>query len=141
MSYPVNKDYFTAEQEVNYLSVYINQYRKHFAGIAQIELHTEIAPCNHPMKHDLLLPVIDDAFRFGTFRVQDPAIVFSLQLNETCLTFSVEYVFNSAIHDERTRVTFLRFKNQLEADYPGKHVLYRNYHLDTYLVILQLQLV
>lgn len=139
MQNSIHKGQLTAAQEVSYLCTYIHQYRQHYTGIAKIELHTDIEDCHHRIEHDLLLPIIDDAFRFGTFRVQEPAIMFDLQLEENYLTFGMHYRLNPNNYDERTQVTFLKLKNKLANLYPDKHILYRDYYLDTYLIILQIQ--
>ncbi|QJD95268.1 hypothetical protein HH214_04950 [Mucilaginibacter robiniae] len=137
---PIHKEYFRAEQEASYVYLYINQYRELFTGKAQIELCTEINPCRCWIKHDLLLPLVDDAFRSGIINVQAPALCFNLKLTECYLTFGVQYVFNPAIHDERTRVAFMKTENQLKVHYPEQYILRRDYYEDTYSVILQLQL-
>lgn len=130
----------TAWQEVNYLCTYIHQFRRYYQTLAKIEVHTNIAPCNQRIDHDLLMPFIDDAFRFGVFKISDPTLMFDLQLEKDYLTFGMHYRINTGSYDERTQVTFLKMKNKLEETYPGKHILYRDYYLDTYLVILQIQL-
>lgn len=127
-----------AELEVNYLCTYINQYRQHYANMAKIQLHTDINRCVYNVEHDMLLPLINDAFRFGILRVDNPAIMFDLQLSDNSLTFGVHYRVNAHVHDERTRVVYLRMKQKLESLYPGAHLLYRDYYLNTYLVLLQI---
>ncbi|MDT3401607.1 hypothetical protein [Mucilaginibacter terrae] len=127
-----------AELEANYLCTYINQYKQHYANMAYINLHTDIGSNSYNVEHDMLLPLINDAFRFGVFKVDAPAIMFDLQLNSNSLTFSVHYRTSNQIHDERTRVVYMRIKQKLESLYPGTHLLYRDYCLNTYLVILQI---
>jgi len=133
------KTLLTAEQEVNYLRAYINQYKSHYTDMARIVLHINIEPCSHYIEHDMLLPLINDAFRFGILRVEQPVIMFDLQLNKQSLTFGVHYHVNTWVYDERTQVAFLKMKNKLESLYPGRHILYRDYYQDTYLVLLKIQ--
>jgi two-component system, LytTR family, sensor kinase len=128
----------SARQEVSYLSTYIGHYRQHYLDTARIELHTSVSECYHRVEHDMLLPLINDAFRFGILQVQRPVILFDMQLDKHSFTFGMHYCVNRTIHDERTQVTFMKLKRKLESLYPGMHILHRDHHNDTYLVFVQI---
>lgn len=132
--------FLTAEQEARYLCSCIEQYQKYYRDIVNIQLHTDIGTSGHRIEHDLLWPLIDDALRAGVFGTIDRSIIFNLQLTSNCLAFSVQYTYNLKKRDERTMVTYLRFKKELEDLYPDRHILYRDYYEDSYLVLLKLQL-
>lgn len=132
--------FLSAEQEAKYVCSCISQYQKYYAGIVNIQLHTDINSSAHKVEHDLLWPLIDDALRTGVFVAAERSIIFNLQLTANCLSFSVQYTYNPQKRDERTMVSYLQFKRKLEQLYPGRYILYRDYYEDSYLVLLKLQL-
>lgn len=129
-----------ASQETDYLADYINLLQHHCGDVARIDLQHVSVQCRYQLKHNLLMPLINDAFEFGIPGVEKPVIIFDLQLEENRLTFCVHYKRNLTLRDERTQVTFLRFKQKLEELYPDNYILYRDYYLDNYLVLVQINL-
>ncbi len=128
----------SADQEVSYLSAYIDHYRQHYRYSAHIALYSNIAPCDHRIEHDILLPLINDVFRFGILQVDDPVIVFDLQLDRYCFTFGLYYKLNRAVYDERLQVTLIKLRVKLEKQYPDMHIIHRDQRNGTHLVFIKI---
>ncbi|WP_342647637.1 hypothetical protein [Mucilaginibacter sp. CSA2-8R] len=131
---------FSASQETDYLAGHIQRIKLNCVDTARIDLNYVSVVSQHQIEHDLLMPLINDAFEFGIPDVEKPIIIFDLQLEDNRLTVCVHYKRNMAVFDERTQATFLRLRRKLEALYPNDYLLYRDYYLDNYLVFAQINL-
>jgi hypothetical protein len=140
MHHQSSQKLLSASQETDYLASYINQLKLHCGDVAHVELYQASISCHHQLEHNLLMPLINDAFEFGIPGVEKPVIIFDLQLEDNRLTFCVHYKRNLTLYDERTKVTFLKFKQKLKVLYPDDYILYRDYYLDNYLVLVQINL-
>jgi hypothetical protein len=140
MQYQSSQKLLSASQEIDYLADYINLLKLHCGNIAYVQLHQTSIPCPYQLEHNLLMPLINDAFEFGITGVEKPVIIFDLQLEDNRLTFCVHYKRNLTLYDESTQVTFFRFKQKLEELYPDDYILYRDYYFNNYLVLVQINL-
>lgn len=138
MHHSVYQPSLSADQEVSYLSTYIDHYRQHYRYTAHIALYSNIAQCDQRIEHDMLLPLINDVFRFGILQVHDPVIVFDLQLDQNSFTFGLYYKLNRAVYDERLQVTLIKLRAKLEEQYPDMHIIHRDQLNDTHLVFIQI---
>ncbi len=130
----------SASQETDYLAEYIHWLKLSCNDIARIDLSYVSVDSQHQLEHNLLTPLINDAFEFGIPGIEKPIIIFDLQLEDDRLTFCVHYKRNMTTYNERTQVTYLKLKQKLEALYPNDYILYRDYYLDNYLVLVQINL-
>jgi len=130
----------SASQETDYLAGYINLLKHHCGDVAHVTLYSVSITCHYQLEHNLLMPLINDAFEFGIPGVEKPMIIFDHQLEDDRLTFCVHYKRNVKLYDESTQVTFLKFKQKLEELYPGDYLLYCDYYLDNCLILAQINL-
>ncbi|MCJ8209603.1 hypothetical protein MUY27_07770 [Mucilaginibacter sp. RS28] len=125
----------TLDEEAEYICACITQYQKYYQGIS-IKLNANIASSCKSIEHDLLWPLLEDAFTCGIYGVKDPSVIFDIETQESKLIFSLRYKYDKHRRDERTAVTFLKFKEKLETSYPGRFVLCRKYQQDVYHLLL-----
>ncbi len=130
----------SASQETDYLAEYIHWLKLSCNDIARIDLSYVSVDSQYQLEHNLLTPLINDTFEFGIPGVEKPIIIFDIQLEDDRLTFCVHYKRNMTTYSERTQVTYLKLKQMLEALYPNDYILYRDYYLDNYLVLVQINL-
>jgi LytS/YehU family sensor histidine kinase len=90
----------------------------------------------------LLIPFVENAFKYGSGDVTNPVIDISLRSDDKMLYFMVQNTYNphELLKEESHGIGLNNVKRRLELLYPARHSLLIRQTLSIYKVNLQLQL-
>ncbi len=132
----------TLQEKEDYLSSYIDLQRIRLPNQVNINYSTEISNPQKYLAPMLLIPFVENAFKFCNTDAQIPFITIILKAEKNVLTFLVENNYNPESIDfyETGGIGLKNVKRRLELLYPNEHVLTIKQTEDTYSVFLQIQL-
>jgi len=136
-----NREQVSLEQEVNYLNNYIELQRLRSTDQLAVNFNvtgkissTQIAPL-------LLLPFVENAFKYGISNNEPASIDILLERNTTALIFSVSNRKIELGESDSTGIGINNVKRRLELLYPGKHNLEIQDKPDSYSIKLIIQFI
>lgn len=129
------------EQEVDYIQKYINLQRlrlpKHTLVNTEIDIKDEdleIAPL-------LLIPFIENAFKYGVSARKATAINLKIKANDRQLSMVIENaIIDYASAENKTKIGIENVRKQLNLIYPHRHTLLINEENGLFKVVLKLHL-
>jgi sensor histidine kinase YesM len=140
--YITDEEKVTMMQKADYLRSYIELQMLRFGTQVQVDFNFDIAEPEKTIEPMLLIPFVENAFKYGTGNVVDPAIDIRLKSNDRTLDFFVKNTYDpdEPYKDENHGIGLNNVKRRLELLYPGKHSLAINQSGNIYAVNLQIQL-
>ena len=134
-----NRETVPLEQEINYLNNYIELQKLRSTSTLSINFTTEgninatqIAPL-------LLLPFVENAFKYGISNHDPSPIEIHLERTASLLTFSVHNLKFEQAEKDSTEIGINNVKRRLELLYPDKHQLQIEDKQNTYFIKLTIQ--
>ncbi|MDB5008175.1 MAG: ypdA 3 [Mucilaginibacter sp.] len=142
MLYITDEEKVTMKQKADYLSNYIELQKLRFGEQVKVNFTIDITAPEKTIEPMLLIPFVENAFKYGIGDVIDPVIDIALKERDKKLIFIVKNPYNP---DEITKtgdhgIGLANVKRRLELLYPGKHSLLISQSDNNYTVNLQLQL-
>jgi two-component system LytT family sensor kinase len=142
MLYITDEEKVTMKQKADYLSNYIELQKLRFGEQVKVNFTIDITAPEKTIEPMLLIPFVENAFKYGIGDVIDPVIDIALKEGDKKLIFIVKNPYNP---DEITKtgdhgIGLANVKRRLELLYPGKHSLLISQSDNNYTVNLQLQL-
>lgn len=124
LTYETSSDKVELEREVDYIENFIelNRIRIKTPGAINFEVTGNMAVKVSPA---LFVPLIENAFKFATFRDQQPAIQILISSDKGFITFEISNYYERK-HDTETSFSGFGISNlrkRLELTYPGKYQL------------------
>lgn len=141
--YQENHKQVPLEQEVAYLSNYIELQRLRFEEDVYIDFEIEGEPSSQIIEPMLLIPFVENAFKHGVGLIEHPVIDIRLLIANSDLTFSVRNKIAPEAPEDKDASSGIGLPNvqrRLELLYPDKHRLDIDVENGWFQVTLQLTL-
>jgi two-component system LytT family sensor kinase len=140
--YITDEEKVTMMQKADYLRSYIELQMLRFGTQVQVDFNFDIIEPEKTIEPMLLIPFVENAFKYGTGNVVDPVISIRLKSNHKMLDFFVSNTYDphEPYENENHGIGLNNVKRRLELLYPGKHNLNINQSNNIYNVNLQIQL-
>ncbi len=132
----------TLADKETYLVCYIELQRLRLPDVVKVKFDADVADKEKSLEPMLLIPFVENAFKYCTSDLTNPGINIHLRTNDTTLFFSVQNTYNPLVQNnhEEGGIGLKNVKRRLELLYPNKHKLVINQTENIYNVNLQLQL-
>ena len=119
------KDFVMLEDEINYVNNYIELQKIRLDKSIKIEYYNSVDPVSLQIAPMLLIPFIENAFKYGVNSEQKSHIRISMEVlkKELHLFVSNNKVSTQREISERNGLGIENTKNRLELIYPKKHLL------------------
>jgi len=142
MLYITDEEKVTLSQKEDYLRSYIELQQLRFQDLVKVNFSFNVLSPYKTIEPMLLIPFVENAFKYGSGDVIDPVIDIRLHSNDKMLDFSVQNTYNPGEQnkEESHGIGLNNVKRRLELLYPGQHNLFIQQTLNIYKVNLQLQL-
>ncbi|MCC8426348.1 sensor histidine kinase [Mucilaginibacter sp. UR6-11] len=144
MLYITDEEKVTLNQKAQYLRSYIDLQKLRFEDTVDVDFNFEVNNPEQTIEPMLIIPFIENAFKYGTGDVLHPAIKGSLKTTHKMLFFYVSNRYNPAdrpYEDIHHGIGLNNVKRRLELLYPGKYSLSITQDADNYNVNLQIQFI
>lgn len=128
LTYDTQATRVTVQQEADYLQSYVELQKLRFSDTVRIEMHVKIdaGAGEQPIEPMLLIPFVENAFKHGATRLDDPYIDIELRAANGQLNLKVTNPFDDIPDDGRDDNSGIGLDNvrtRLRLLYPGKHRL------------------
>jgi LytS/YehU family sensor histidine kinase len=142
MLYITDEEKVTLRQKEEYLRSYIELQRLRFHNQVTINFTSEIESGEKTIEPMLLIPFLENAFKYGTGDMAHPGIVIYLKTKNNLLDFYVQNAYNpkDKNKEESHGIGINNVKRRLELLYPGKHSLLIDQSEHFFKVKLQIKL-
>jgi len=142
MLYITDEEKVTLLQKEDYLRSYIELQQLRFQDSVKVNFDFNVLSPYKTIEPMLLIPFVENAFKYGTGDVTDPVIDISLRSDDKMLYFTVQNTYNphEQSKEESHGIGLNNVKRRLELLYPARHSLLIQQTLSIYNVNLQLQL-
>jgi two-component system LytT family sensor kinase len=142
MLYITDEEKVSLMQKEDYLRSYIELQGLRFQNLVKVNFNFEVSRPEKTIEPMLLIPFVENAFKYGTGDVADPVIDVSLKSDDKTLAFSVKNTYNlkGGNDTENQGIGLSNVKRRLELLYPDRHRLLINQTENIYEVNLQIQL-
>lgn len=142
MLYEADDDKVLIENEIQYISDYIDLQGIRFGESVVIQKHLEVDELlDQYIEPMLLIPFIENAFKHGTSVLNNPEIHVSLKEEKGVLLLEVKNKFVTTIRDNKNNgIGLTNVGRRLELLYPTKHTLNQSIEKDWYSVFLAIDL-
>ena len=142
MLYITDEEKVTLLQKEDYLSSYIELQQLRFQDSIKVNFDFKVLSPYKTIEPMLLIPFVENAFKYGSGDVADPVIDISLYSDDTVLDFSVKNAYNpnESNKEESHGIGLNNVKRRLELLYPSRHSLLIQQTHNIYQVNLKLQL-
>jgi two-component system, LytTR family, sensor kinase len=125
LTYETSLEFVELHKEVEYIRSFIELYRLRIKspGDINFEVHGDL---NVSVSPALFVPILENAFKFASYRIRKPSVDINLSSTEGIIIFSISnyYEMNA---DTRASVSsgfgLINLKKRLELTYPGKYQL------------------
>jgi hypothetical protein len=131
------------QEEIDYIESYIDLMRLRFADGFRVTFSKEGRMGDHIIEPMLLIPFVENAFKYSPAGLPDPGIRIGLSVHGYTLTFTVQNVYEPdkpAEASTSTGIGQVNVKKRLALLYPGQHQLDITKAADTYRVALTIKL-
>ncbi len=137
-------DYIPIYKEVDYIEKYIELQQLRLNANNHVELHVDLPEAEaarYEMAPMLLMPIVENAFKYGVSPTEDTSIIIHLQLQDDAFFMEVTNSFVSAKDDGvEGGVGLKNVRERLALLYPGKHNLSTKQVASAYSAKLELML-
>lgn len=126
MLYEKDDKRISLENEVKYLSNYIDLQKVRFGDYVKIDFDVKSVDSSKSIEPMLLIPFVENAFKHGVGLIENPFIKIELATNIEELHFKVTNKFssdNKEVKDGASGIGLNNVKRRLELLYPNKYVL------------------
>lgn len=126
MLYEKDDKRISLENEVKYLSNYIDLQKVRFGDYVKIDFDVNASDSSKSIEPMLLIPFVENAFKHGVGLIENPFIKIELETNTEELRFKVTNKFSSdskEAKDGASGIGLNNVKRRLELLYPNKYVL------------------
>jgi two-component system LytT family sensor kinase len=140
MLYESNEAYVPLKKEISYLENYLELEKLRQGNHADIKLNITGTAKGHNIAPFLLLPLVENAFKYGVSKAVDNAYLhINITIEQQSVIFSIEnnkLNFIEAGHNSGIGLSNL--EERLQLLYPGKHSLQINDRTDKYYVLMKI---
>ena len=142
MLYEADDDKVLMENEIQYISDYIDLQGIRFGESVVIKKHLEVIELvDQYIEPMLLIPFIENAFKHGTSVLNNPEIHISIEEKQGTLLLKVKNKFATTIRDNKNNgIGLTNVGRRLELLYPNKYTLNLSVDKDWYSVYLSIDL-
>jgi len=133
-------EYVSISQEVNYIKGYLELQKLRLPQMTKLNSNIKIADEEEKIAPLILIPFIENAFKYGVRSSAETEIKINLVVNKSTLNFQVENNIFDTDELKGTRTGLSNVKKRLELIYPQKHKLEINNNQDFYKVNLFINL-
>lgn len=145
MTYDTQAAQVPLQQEADYLKSYIELQKLRFADTIRIELNIQMdtAAAGLSIEPMLLIPFVENAFKHGASRLDEPYILIDLHVAGGILAFKVTNPYDSyadAAEDDNSGIGLENVQTRLKLIYPGKYDLGIDDRNNVFTVTLNLNL-
>lgn len=145
MTYDTQAAQVTLQQETGYLKSYIELQKLRFSDTIRIELNIEMDAHASGLSIEpmLLIPFVENAFKHGASRLDEPYILIDLKVAGQLLTLSVVNPYDpqpGAARDDHSGIGLENVRTRLKLIYPGKYDLGIDDRNNVFTVTLNLNL-
>ncbi|MEQ6117883.1 histidine kinase [Reichenbachiella sp. MALMAid0571] len=143
MLYHSGKEKVLLSTEIEYLRSYIALQQMRFGEDITINLKISEVEQEWRIEPMLLIPFVENAFKYGIGNIPDPFINVCLEVKGKTLHFSIENKFNpdhDLVKDENSGIGLSNVKERLDLLYKDQYVLHMEDHDFKFLVNLKLDL-
>ncbi len=128
MTYDTQATRVTVQQEADYLQSYVELQKLRFSDSVRIEMHVNLdaGAGELPIEPMLLIPFVENAFKHGASRLDDPYIDIGLTVADGQLTLNVVNPFDENpddVRDDSPGIGLENVRTRLRLLYPGRHQL------------------
>jgi sensor histidine kinase YesM len=126
MLYNADDEKVPLTHEVEYLESYIDLQKIRFGEDVDIKFTRSGVFFGHGIEPMLLIPFVENAFKHGIGRIDNPAIFIELSEENGMLNFSVRNKFNAAaeeVHDKNSGIGLANVRKRLSLLYDDKYRL------------------
>lgn len=125
MLYDAGEKRMTINQEIEYLTNYIDLQKLRFGTDILITFRTQVLRGELAIEPMLLIPFVENAFKHGTGLVMDPVIEIELVSDDNTLNFVVRNKFSNAAQakDPSSGIGIQNVRRRLDLLYKDMHVL------------------
>ncbi|WP_064196397.1 MULTISPECIES: sensor histidine kinase [Emticicia] len=126
MLYEKDDKRISLENEVKYLSNYIDLQKVRFGDYVKIDFDVNSSDSSKSIEPMLLIPFVENAFKHGVGLIENPFIKIELETNTEELRFKVTNKFSSdskEVKDGASGIGLNNVKRRLELLYPNKYIL------------------
>lgn len=126
MLYEKDDKRISLENEVKYLSNYIDLQKVRFGDYVNIDFDVKSTDSSKSIEPMLLIPFVENAFKHGVGLIENPFIKIELGTSNDELSFKVTNKFssdNKEVKDGASGIGLNNVKRRLELLYPNKYVL------------------
>lgn len=133
-----NKDWVSLEQEISYISNYIELQKLRFANSVKIDFNVSGDLSGKVIAPLIIIPFIENSFKYGVNAEQNSSIIIDINSKSKMLEVRIwnkKVDFNES-DSESTGIGIENTKNRLRLLYPNRHVLSIDDNSDFFEVIL-----
>jgi two-component system LytT family sensor kinase len=144
MLYVNNEEKITLKQKEQYLRSYIDLQKLRFEDTVEVNFNFDIRHPEQTIEPMLIIPFIENAFKYGTGNIKHPVIKGNIQATAKMLLFNLSNSYNPADqpHDDiHHGIGLNNVQRRLDLLYPGKHTLNITQDAGIYNVNLQIQFI
>jgi len=125
MLYSTEEGIFTINDEITYITNYIELQRLRFGDDADVQLNIKKDESNCRIEPMLLIPFVENAFKHGIGMTHNPFIKITVAVYNKQLHFTVINNYNkyNSVKDGSTGIGLQNVQNRLQLLYPGKYTL------------------
>lgn len=141
MLYEKDDKRISLENEIKYLSNYIDLQKVRFGDYVKIDFDVNSTDTNKSIEPMLLIPFVENAFKHGVGLLEEPFIKVELQATNSELRFKVTNKFSSdkkEVKDGASGIGLNNVKRRLELLYPKQYLLNVNESENLYTTDLKL---
>jgi two-component system LytT family sensor kinase len=125
LTYEASSDVVELNREVEYIRKFIELYRIRIKTPEDIrfEVHGDL---NIMISPAIFVPVIENAFKYASFRKQKPCIDIHLHASNNIVNFEISNFYDNNsnnFEDSHSGYGIINLKKRLELTYPGKYKL------------------
>ena len=142
MLYETDTNFVPISREIEYLENYIELQKLRFSATDDVHIILDWGnkDSNYPIAPFILLPFIENAFKFGISLQNKSTITISIQHESNLFRFTVSNTIHKHIkHDTFGGIGLQNLKKRLRLLYPDKHLLDIQKMDESYTAILELQ--
>jgi hypothetical protein len=125
MLYDAGDKRMSINEEIDYLTNYIDLQKLRFGNDITIAFHTDVERGDQAIEPMLLIPFVENAFKHGTGLVMSPAIHIDLMSDDNTLNFVVRNKFSNAAQakDPSSGIGIQNVRRRLDLLYKDLYVL------------------
>jgi LytS/YehU family sensor histidine kinase len=138
----LQEDYVSLSREIGFIKNYIELVKARFVSNDKVVFKIEIETSEKPYRIApmLLMPFIENAFKFGIEHDDSPFIHLRLYVEDDVLKLRIENAVAKLSDAAGTNSGLTLTRQRLKLIYPDKHLLVINHSLTSFIVSLDIQI-